>query len=55
MASSPIVTQKIIDSSRDTGLIEAVAALQFHSNRLWHPRFSSILSGVLRHDAKARE
>jgi hypothetical protein len=36
-----IVTQKIIDSSRHTGLIEAVAALQLHSNRLWHARFSS--------------
>jgi hypothetical protein len=36
-----IVTQKIIDSNRHTGLIEAVAALQLQSNPLWHSRFSS--------------
>jgi hypothetical protein len=36
-----IVTQNIVDSSRHTGLIEAVTALQLPSNRLWHPRFSS--------------
>jgi hypothetical protein len=40
-AACPQVTQKIIDSSRHTGLIWAVAALQLPSNRLWHARLSS--------------